>query len=245
MASPAEVSNPFGTTQTAGTTHTLNFSPNPNAGELIIVLWRFAGAPGTITFTGYTSLNGAAGDTSDASDDSTIVFYRWADGTEGASDTLSTVNSVKACAVASVISGAIDPATQAPEISTVAVGTTTANTANPGSRAVTGGPKDVLYLAMMAQDGELNTPTVAPTNYGNLQVQSSGTAGAVATNCTMGLASRQVSASSSDDPGVFTHAAAANGWTAYTVVVHPPGASATSAPFPNDFPRLVRKLRSY
>jgi hypothetical protein len=40
-----------------------------------------------------------------------------------------------------------------------------------------------------------------------------------ATNILMGGASRQILASTSDDPGVFTHAAHTTGWTAYTVAI--------------------------
>jgi hypothetical protein len=194
---------------------------SPSAGTLLIVLTRFASDPGAITFTGYTPL--VAGDSSDATDDTTSIFYRWADGAEGATDTLTTGNSVKGCALSWEITGAINPLAIPPEVSTVAVGTTTANTANPNSRAVTGGPKDVLYIAMMGLAGEANAPTASPTNYSAVTTANSGTAGAVATNCSIGGGSRGITSSSSDDPGVFTHAAATGGWTAYTVVIHPPG----------------------
>ena len=202
----------------AGTSHAINVgSPLPNV--LLLVLVRFAAAPGTITFTGYTSLNGAAGDATDATDDTTIVFYRWTDGAEGATDTLTTTNSVKACALCVPITGGEPPAMSAPQISTVAVGTTTANNANPGSVAPAGAPRDTIYVAMMGLDGEGNAPSGAPTNYSGLTTANSGTAGAVATNCSIGVATRGLTASSSDDAGVFTHAAATTGWTAYNVAV--------------------------
>ena len=116
---------------------------------------RYAAAPGSVTFTGYSLL---ASDASDASDDTTAVYYRWADGAEGATDALSPTNSVKGGAISWEITGAANPAAQAPEISTVAIGTTTANTANPAIVAPTGGSRDYLFLALMGQDGE-----VAPT----------------------------------------------------------------------------------
>lgn len=214
MASPSET-RVTTSISSASTSHAVNVG-DPTADSLLIVFARFAAAPGAITFTGYTQL---ALDSTDASDDTTAIYYRWADGTEGATDTCSPTNSVKAGYIVWIITGAINPATQPPEVSTVAIGTT-ANTANPNSRAVTGGPKDVLYLAMMAQDNE-TLPSAAPTNYTNLVTSSSGTTGAVATNCTMAGASRQITASSSDDPGAFSHTSPANGWTAFTVVVHP------------------------
>jgi len=220
MSSPIDLSR-VATNSLTGTTFAVNVG-SPDPFKLLIVMVRWAGAPGTLGFTGYTSLNGASGDASDASDDSTLIVYRWTDGTEGATDNFTATNSVKGCALAWQIEGAANPAQFAPEISTVAVGTTAINTANPGSRAVTGGPKDVLYLALCAMDGEANSPTVAPTNYTNLTTANSGTAGLPATNCTMAGGSRAILNSNSDDPGVFTHAAAAAGWTAYTVAIRPP-----------------------
>jgi len=234
MASPVDAARSTSASGGAAVTTLAINVGSPVAENLLVIFIRFMGAPGAVTFTGYTQL---ASDTSDASDDQTMVFYRWADGTEGASDSVSWVNSVKPLALRWTVTGAENPATQAPEISTVAVGTTAANTANPGSRAVTGGPKDVLYLAMCGYDGEGGSPTAAPTNYVNLSANNTGTAGAVAVNGAIGGASRQISASSSDDPDVFTHPAAANGWTALTVVVHPPGGAPASLLYP---PRPVR-----
>lgn len=225
MAAPVDSARVASSTTTAGTSHTINVG-SPVAGTLLLVFIRFAGAPGTVTFTGYTQL---ASDTSDASDDQTMIFVRDADGTEGASDALTTANSVKMAAVAYEITGAETAARSAPAVSTVAVGTTAANGANPGSVSPTGGTQDALYLALMGLDGEGNAPTVEPTNYGNLVTANSGTAGAVATNCSVGGASRQISASSSDDPGNFTHAGANAGWTAYAVAIHEPGLFAEDA----------------
>lgn len=221
MAAPADSARTTTSITTAGTSHAINVG-SPAAGRLLVVFIRFAGAPGTVTFTGYTSLNGAGGDTSDASDDATMVFVRKADGAEGVSDTLTTGNSIKLCAVAYNISGAEDPTVNAPVLSTVAVGTTTANTANPTSAAPLGAPQDTLYLALAACDGEVGAFTAAPTNYTNLAATNSGTGGAATTNVLMGTASRQISASSSDDPGAFTHGAASTGWTAYTLAIRAP-----------------------
>jgi hypothetical protein len=224
MASPVDAGRNATNVSTASTSWAVNVG-SPAAGTLLIVFLRFAAAPGTITFTGYTPL--VAGDTSDASDDTTAIYYRWADGTEGATDTCAPTNSVKGAAICWRITGAANPATQAPEVSSVAVGTTAANSANPNSVSGTGGSKDYLFLAMAAGDGESGAYTGAPTNYTNLQAANSGTGGLPATNCLMGGASRQLTAAS-DDPGAFTHAAHTTGWTAYTVVVHPAPPSSTS-----------------
>jgi len=194
MASPVDSARQGTNITTASTSWAVNVG-SPVAGTLLIVLVRFAAAPGAVTFTGYTQL---ASDSSDATDDTTAVYYRWADGTEGATDTLSPTNSVKGCAICWEITGAAPSFSRPPEISTVAVGTTTANTANPGSVSGTGGSKDYLFLALMGLDGEGNAPSAAPTNYVNLQTANSGTTGAVATNNSIGGASRQLTAASDE-----------------------------------------------
>lgn len=218
MASPVDSARQGTNITTAGTSHAINVG-SPTAGTLLIVFVRFAAAPGTVTFTGYNLL---VSDTSDAADDTTSIYYRWADGAEGATDTLTTGNSVKLCAICWEITGAEDPSNQLPQVSSVAVGTTTANTANPNVVTPSGGSRDYLFLALAAQDGEVGAYTAAPTNYSNLATANSGTGGAASTNVIMGGASRALTAAS-DDPGAFTHGAATTGWTAWTVVIHPTG----------------------
>jgi len=219
MAAPVDAARIGTNITTAAATWDVNVG-SPTADVLLIVAARFAADPGAITFTGYTQL---ALDASDATDDTTAIYYRWADGTEGTQDTVDPTNSVKGCTLCWGITGAADPATQPPEVSAVAVGTTTANTANPDIVTPTGGSNDYLFLALMGLAGEGNAPTAAPTNYGNLTTANSGTTGAVATNCSIGGASRQLTAAS-DNPGVFTHLAATGGWTAWAVVIHPAAA---------------------
>lgn len=191
---------------------------SPSAGNLLIVYIRFAGDPGATTFTGYTAFAGP--DASDASDDSNTIYYRLADGTEGVSDTLTTTNSVKAAAGCYVISGAANPATQPPQTSTVAVGTA----ANADSTTVTptGGAKDYMFLVTLGMDGELLSASV-PTNYlGVSQLNtSSGTGGAVATNCIIWMAIRTDINAASENPGPWTSSAPNAGWTAWTLAVHP------------------------
>lgn len=229
MAAPTDSARQGTNVTTASTTHTVNVG-SPVAGTLLIVFARYAAAPGAVTFTGYTPFGGP--DATDATDDTTIVFYRWADGAEGATDVCNPTNSVKAGYICWEVTGAEDPAALAPTISTVAIGTTAANAANPASVAPPLAPQDTLYIAMAGGDGEVGAYTAAPTNYGNLATANSGTGGAAATNVLMGGASRQISASSSDDPGVFTHGAHTTGWTAYTVAI-PPTGSAPPALIPN------------
>lgn len=224
MAFPTDSARQGTNVTTASTTWNINVG-SPAAGTLLIVLVRFAADPGAVTFTGYTAFAGP--DTSDATDDTTVLYYRWADGTEGATDVLNPTNSVKGCAICWEITGAQNPGIQPPEASTVAVGTTTANTGNPDTVTPTGGAQDYLFLAVMGLAGELNAPTASPTNYSTVTTANSGTGGAVATNCSVAGGSRQLNASS-ENPGTFTHAAATGGWTAYTVAIHPAGPAVRS-----------------
>ena len=218
MASPVDAARTTSAVGTAGTAHSVLATGPFSAGDLYVAFIRFAAAPGTVTSTGGASvITQLASDTSDASDDQTMIWYRFLDGSE-TTFSLTTTNSVKSTSIIWRITGA--STTIVPEVSTVAIGTTTANTANPASRAVTGGPKDVLYLAMMGKDGSGGVATAAPTNYVSL-ITRSVTGGAAATQNDVAGASRQIAASSSDDPGVFTHPAANSGWTAWTVVIHP------------------------
>lgn len=224
MAAPADSARQGTNVTTAATTWNVNVG-SPVAGTLLIVFARFAAAPGAVTFTGYTVFGGP--DATDASDDTTTVFYRWSDGTEGPTDVLNPTNSVKGATICWEITGAENPAVSIPQISAVAIGTTAANTANPNSVAPAGAPKDTLYLALAGGDNEVGAYTAFPTNYANLVTANSGTGGAAATNCTMGGASRQITASSSDDPGAFTHGAHTTGWTAFAVAIR----EATAAVF--------------
>lgn len=226
MAAPVDSARQGTNVTTAATAHTINVG-SPVTGTLLIVFIRMAGSPGSDTFTGYTNIIDF--ENSDASDDFTSIYWRWADGTEGATDPYSTGNSLKLAAICWEITGA---ANEAPTVSSVAVGTTTANTANPNSVAPTGAPQDTLYIAMSGGDGEVGAYTAAPTNYANLQTANSGTGGAAATNCFIGGASRQISASSSDDPGAFTHAAHTTGWTAFTIAIRSPQIIDSPPPIP-------------
>src|SRR5688572_15589658 len=130
MAFPSVVSRTITDIETGATSHNINVG-SPSAGNLILNCMRTNTGPGTVTFTGYTPL--VNGDSTDASNDATFIWVRQADGTEGASDPLTTTNTCKIEAVNYVISGAEDPGTQPPEVSTVAVGTTAANTCDPAN----------------------------------------------------------------------------------------------------------------
>lgn len=185
------------------------------SGDLLIVLFRTAiGTAGVGWPTGWTEL---VESTADASDDAIAIGYRLADGTEGATITLTT-SSAKFAAVAYRISGAEEPATQAPQNSAAVTGTSA--TPDPGSLSPTGGAKDYLWLWMGGWEAEQTSPPAGnPTNYTNPIGANSGTAGVIATNCRVASAIRSLNAVT-EDPGSWT-ISASDDWTAFTVAVHP------------------------
>lgn len=215
MASPVDAGRVATNISTAATSHNINVG-SPSAGDILLVIIRVAAASGGVggQINAWDFLGLFTGD---ATDDETFIYAKVATGSEGATQTFTTANSSKLAAICWRITGTIG----VPSAPTEATFTTTANTANPPSASVSGGPLDVLYLALMGLGGEANAPSAAPTNYSNLITANSGTGGAVATNCSVGGATRAISASNSDDPGVFTHAAASSGGNAFTLVFYP------------------------
>lgn len=190
---------------------------SPSAGDLLVLFPRTAAASTLTAFTGFTQLTKQNGD---ASDDDNYIFYRLCDGTEGTTGSIDWTAALKGASSTFLITGAADPATQAPEF-TVAVGTT-AN-ADPPAITPTGGSKDYLFLLFLGMDSETATATPDAAYTGD-DAQNSGTGGAVATNCMIWTASRQAT-TTSENPAAWTSSAPANGWTAFTVAIHPPGAA--------------------
>jgi hypothetical protein len=216
MASPVDASRTPTSIATATTPLAINLPGSISAGDLLIMFIRTAGAQTLTTPAGWTALvtNNAA----DATDDVTGVFWRKADGTEGATVNVTPSAAAKAAAVVWRITGAADPTVTPPQVSSAVVGTA-ANSANPPSISPTGGSKDYLFLILGGLDGE----GIAFTHsvYTNLQSANSGTAGAVATNCIIAGATRQAT-TATEDPAAFTHTVPSTGCTAFTIAVHPP-----------------------
>lgn len=220
MAYPVDANRFASGSTVAETAHTVQFSTAPVVGELLIVFYRFAGAPGSLTYTGFTSL---ANDTSDASDDSTTLWWKWADGTETATTTLTSGNAIKGAAITWQVTGAKNIA---PTLNGPAVGTA----ANQDAQDSAPGNGDWLIITVIGLDGETQSPTGVPTNYGNRVDSNSGTAGAVATNTIICGVSRQVTITSGgvEVIGAWTHPAPNSGVTSYTLAIPP----APSAPMP-------------
>ena len=202
-------------TNTAGTSHVVTLPSGIQAGDLLLVMFDKGSTSASVN-----ALAGWAELLDEALANGIYLAYRWADGTEGASITLVTTASTRSANLAYRISGAMNPATQVPELSTVATGTSTgpnATTCTP-----TGGAKDYLWISFFGQAGEeadddtwCNT---APTSFSNLLQKSCGTAG---TNLGGLIASAEykLNAASLDAAAFNVDVSAA--WRAYTIAVHP------------------------
>ena len=217
------------TGSTAANSHSLTYPATVTAGALLMFVGRVAGA-GTVAITGggWTITQ----DSSDGSDDVAFWMYRdtVADGTEdGTTITCTHGATLRMCAGALSITGAASPAVQAPQSSTVAIGTGTA--VGPTAATPTGGAKDYLWIALGGGGGEhTSPPTTIPVNYGSSSGWSTGTAGAVGLNCTTFIATRNLNAAS-EDPGTWTTSVAVDlGWTAWTIAVHPAPPAAAVPP---------------
>lgn len=222
MAAPVDAGRAVTNISTAVTSWSVNLPASIAAGNILVMLVR-TGAASTHTLpTGWNWL--IQNDTADGSTQTTSVMYKVATGSEGATLTYDPGGSQKGAAIVTRITGGSSSIT--PDVS-IATGTTGTNVINPPSRAVTGGPKDVLVLALGGMDAETSTPSAAPTNYSNLQTANSGTAGSVASNTIICSATRGLTNVSTEDPGAFTHAAVNSGWTGITVVVHVAAAATT------------------
>jgi hypothetical protein len=203
------------------------------AGETLLVFIDKGSTAGTFNaLTGWTELldenlgNGIA------------ILYRKADGTEGASITLTHTTSTRGAYIALRISGAADPTVTPPTLGTVGTGTSTTpapGNCNPGSA------KDYLWLAMFGGAGEeldddtwCNSPPTDFTPSTPYQI-ACGTAG---TNLggKIALAYRQYNASSYTVSGTFSQDVS-TAWRSYLVAVHP----AAAVPPP---PFLTNKIRS-
>lgn len=241
MASPSSVSRTTTSVTVASSSWTVNLDPNLASGDLLIIILRSAETEtstwpsgfDTFLFDGSTTWHDIGGD---AADDRETVMLRDCDGSEASSITVTFGTTTKGCAVAYRISGAQTVATGHPILA--ASGGNDVNP-DPISAPVTSPPKDILSLALDTHVGEQTSTVTYPTNYVNTGQVTSGTGGAVATNCQINYCDRQVTAASSEDPSAFT-ISGANPWAAFTIIVHPTGGAApTSLIYPTGMPRAL------
>lgn len=196
----------------ATTSHTVSLPSNVGNGETLIAIFvETRGA--SITFPGgwnefYTAaMDGTGGNYS--------VAIRDADGTEGASITVTTGATGNSAHIVYRITGAARDADQSPEAATNATGDST--TPDPGSVTPTGGPKSFLFIAVAGIDPVLTLATVSAFPSGYID----GTSSVLATDNRVTAASAHaILTATSEDPGTFT-VSQAERWGATTIAVHP------------------------
>lgn len=217
MAFPVVADVTENSTNSAGTNHTINH-PTVVAGQLwLLILDKGSTSASVNAHSLWTEL------LDEAQANGLYIAYHWTDGTEGASSTLVTSASTRSASHLYRITGAENPATQAPQIGTTASGSSA--TPDPPASAAPGATKDFLFIAFYGAAGEeLDDDTwsdTPPANYtpSPPHQKSCGTAG---TNLGGLIASawRQLNTGSADNPGTFAKDVSA-AWRAQTILVHP------------------------
>lgn len=190
------------------TSHTVNLPASIAAGDLLLIIAEFLSNPGTVSVTGWTFIQ------TDANGTAIFVSYLWklATGSEGATATLTTSNSVHGNYISYRISG-WDGVT-APATGTA----TTGSSSNPDPPSLTPswGAQDTLWIPV---EGHANTAaiTTAPTNYTNLITIS-------VNSSSVSSAQRQLNAAT-ENPGTFTSSGTPNTWVAQTIAIKPPASA--------------------
>lgn len=213
MASPVDAGRIGTNITTASDPWTINLPGSIAAGDLLLMFIREAT---NISFFGIAGWTVIVDDLSDASPNRTVIFWRKADGTEGATVSYDLTGTVKGAAIVYRITGAADPTTEPPQ-GDIAIGT--GANADPPNLAPPDGSKDYLWIIFGALDGETQSFAL-PANYVNLIQANSGTGGAATSNVRIAGGSRQFTAAS-DNPAAFTVGAPSSGWSALTFAVHP------------------------
>lgn len=191
----------------SGGTHTVDLPAGIIAGELLIILFvddsGFTGA----TLSGWTKL-GEAGIVGDPSGRiNCAVFYKFADGTEGASVTVTTTFSNDSAHHSYRIS--LHLATSPPEISSITLAVTASP--NPPSLTPSGGEDNFLWLAMA---GALHGwSAVTPANYTDLLTKDGAGVGAASAQRNRNIAT--------ENPGAFSVGGGTSYTAALVVAVYP------------------------
>jgi hypothetical protein len=223
-------------------THTVTLPTGIVSGSLVIIWYRNASGSATTTWpSGWDGGTSASAfllhdNTADPSDDLTTLVWRKCDGSEGASITVTPAVATRFAAIAWRFTGHDDPTTRAPEIGTIATGTSLAPDAT--TTTPTGGAKDYYWLTLAGMEGEnIATPTF-PANYtlDNVDIDTD-VAGLVTGNCCVAGGGRQLNAAS-QDAGAWTYTGTSDDWCAITVAVHPVAAGAPAPPIRVTVPHI-------
>ena len=213
MAAPTVQTTAESATTTAGTSHTVTMPSGVAAGDLLVIIGSGVTAT-TYSLANWTELM------DENVNRGILVYVRQADGSEGASVSISSVGSTKPAWIAYRISGAADPGVTAPTLGTTATGTSTTPdppNCNPG---VSNDYLAIAFYTLAGEEADDDTwTTAAPASYTNLLQKTAGVAG---TNISAAIAAaqRQLTAVSSEDPGTFTTVTSvSNAWRAQTLMI--------------------------
>jgi len=200
---------------TATTSHTITYPATITAGATILVCNCFDDDNNNATYPASgPAFTRFVNRESNAGNDSTLACaWAEADGTEdGGTFDVTVTGLERSTAVCYSILGA-DPDTSPPEAGSTDIGNTSTN-ADPLTVTPSGGSDDYLYFAFASVDEAANT-TAYPSGYTN-----TGTAEAGAGNTSTLYAQKATTASTSDNPGTFTHDN--KKWISVAVAVYPP-----------------------
>jgi hypothetical protein len=214
---------------TAGSSHAINLPASIVAGELLLIVTA-KGTP-AITNAGFNTLAGWTEIVDEIVSLGITIWARTATGSEGATVTMTSDQNIRSASIAYRIAGAQPVATQAPELSTVATGSSTSP--NATTCTPTGGARDYLWISLFNRSGEeadddtwCSAAPSTPSAFSNLVQKACGTAG---TNLAGMIACAQLASNAASlDAGAFTCDTGA--WRAYTIAIHPiPVKTATAA----------------
>lgn len=225
MASPAVATKTGGNNDTLQSSHTVNLPASIAAGDTLLVFFGHKDAAGaTPGFPGgWTVL----GEIEQAGGSLACLCPAWrkADGTEGATITVTTTNTTRQAHSSLRITGAADPTVTAPTTQ-AGVAATNTNAPNPPNcnPAVS---KDYLFIAAFVSSAGRIT-SADPANYTHSS-QTNGSNSGTTTHAGVGVATRQLTAAS-DDPAAFTTTGGSTEEVAsQTIAIHPAGAAAATS----------------
>jgi len=235
MASPAVGSKTGGNRDTTATTHAISYPATIAAGDTLLVFFGHKdavsatpGFPGGWTVLG--EIENSAGSLA-----CLCPAWRKADGTESGTFNITTTVATRMAYCIYAITGAADPTVTAPTTQ-AGVATNNTNAPNPPNcnPAVS---KDYLFFAAFCSSAGRITST-DPTNY-SFSSQTNGSNSGTTTHAGVGVATRQLTASS-DDPGTFlTTGGTTEEVAAQTIAVHPADAAASV------IPDIIQSRRNY
>ncbi len=230
MASPTVETTAL--TATNGTSHALTLPASIAVGDLLIYVMTTDGGGAHTVDAGYNEIF----DNVDFSSNSrTSVAWRTATADSNDDISIGTAAGERGAGIVYRISGAEDPATQAPEMSSSTGNTAQSNSPDPDAVTPTGGSKDYLYLAAMGCNDARSIALSGPSGFANFLTQNP--AGG-ANGCNVATAELQET-SASQDPGTFALDGGET-WVAFTIAVHPPPTVVTPLSWRPVYPDRVR-----